>query len=99
LQRSLDLYPTSLAYTALGQVRARAGDLSASLTSLESALELDPQNTTALHQMGVTLLKLDRPDEAVKALTRARSAAAGQPEIQEIDRMLERARREADETG
>jgi hypothetical protein len=99
LQRSLDLYPTSLAYTALGQVRARAGDLSASLTSLESALELDPQNTTALHQMGVTLLKLDRPDEAVKALSRARSAAAGQPEIQEIDRMLERARREADETG
>jgi hypothetical protein len=99
LELSLDLQPTATAYTALGQVHAREGDLAASLAALESALELDPQNTTALHQMGATWLRLGRPGEAVKALTRARSSAAGQPGTQEIDRMLERARREVDEAG
>jgi cytochrome c-type biogenesis protein CcmH/NrfG len=95
LQQSLDVHPTAVAHTALGQVYAREGNLSASLASLESALELDPQNTMALHQMGATLLKLGRPGDALKALTRARSSAAGQPETEEIDRMLERARRDA----
>jgi hypothetical protein len=95
LQRSLDIRPTALAYTALGQVLALEGDLSASLTALESALAIDPQNTTALHQMGANWLRLGRPDEALKALTRARSGAAGTPEAQEIERKLERARREA----
>jgi hypothetical protein len=99
LRRSLEVQPTATAYTALGQVHAREGDLSESLAALESALALDPRNTTALHQLGVTWLRLGRPDEALKALTRARSSAAGQPEVQEIDRMLERARREASSAG
>ena len=42
------------------------------------------------------MLKLGRPDEALKALTRARSSAAGQPGTDEIDRMLERARQDSE---
>lgn len=99
LRRSLDIHPTATAYTALGQVEAREGNLSESLTALESAIALDPQNTTALHQMGATWLKLGRPDEAVEALTRARKSAVGQQDVEEIDRMLERALREAIDTG
>jgi tetratricopeptide (TPR) repeat protein len=99
LQLSLEIHPTATAYTALGQVYAREGKLSASLTALESALELDPQNTTALHQMGANWLELGQPGEAVKALTRARSSADGQPGSHEIDRLLERARHEANEAG
>ncbi len=96
LHKSLDVHPTAIAHTALGQVYAREGNLTASLTALESALELDAQHTMALHQMGATLLKLGRPDEALKALTRARSSAAGQPGTDEIDRMLERARQDSE---
>ena len=99
LQQSLDLHPTALAYTALGQVHAREGSLRESLEALELALKLDPQNTTALHQIGDTWLRLGRPNEAVKALTRARSAATGGAKTHAIDQMLERARREAEKAG
>ena len=97
LQQSLELHPTAIAYTALGQVHAREGNLTASQTALESALTLDPDNTTALHQMGSNWLRLGRPEEASKALLRARGSAPGHQQAQEIDRMLERARREANE--
>ena len=99
MQQSLDLHPTALAYTALGQVHAREGSLRESLEALESALMLDPQNTTALHQIGDTWLRLGRPNEAVKALTQARRAATGDAEAYAIDQMLERARREAEKAG
>jgi tetratricopeptide (TPR) repeat protein len=51
---------------------ARKGAPRNALSMFDQALELDPLSGTAWHELGVTLLDLKKPGEALRALRRAR---------------------------
>jgi tetratricopeptide (TPR) repeat protein len=71
LHRFVDLMPdSSHGWTALGVAQSRGGDVRAAMTSLERALEIDPQNAYALRNLGALQGK-ESPQQALPILERA----------------------------
>lgn len=71
LQRFVELLPdSSHGWTALGVAQSRNGDGQSAMVSLESALEIDPQNAYALRNLGALLVK-ESPEEALPILAQA----------------------------
>jgi tetratricopeptide (TPR) repeat protein len=71
LHRFVDLVPdSSHGWTALGVAQSRDVDVRGATTSLERALEIDPQNAYALRNLG-SLLGKESPQEALPILERA----------------------------
>jgi tetratricopeptide (TPR) repeat protein len=71
LRRFVDLVPdSSHGWTALGVAQSRDGDVRGATTSLERALEIDPQNAYALRNLGA-LLGDESPEQALPILERA----------------------------
>ena len=65
----------AMAWGGLGFFQEQAGELEAAEASLRRALELDPSLASARHSLTVTLRRLDKPAEALRA-----SASATAPE-------------------
>jgi tetratricopeptide (TPR) repeat protein len=61
----------ALAYARLGQLYEDQGNLQQALTYSRKALELEPSNGRYRYAVGSQLLRLDRPDPAVRHLRRA----------------------------
>lgn len=59
----------------------RAGQMAESLTDLEAARRLDPDNARVLDLMGMAYLALDQPDRAEKAFREAHVRAPEEPEF------------------
>jgi tetratricopeptide (TPR) repeat protein len=60
---------------------ARKGAPRNALAMFDQALELDPLSGTTLHELGVTLLDLKKPTEALRALRRAREVLGDSAEL------------------
>jgi tetratricopeptide (TPR) repeat protein len=60
---------------------ARKGAPRNAIAMFKQALELDPLSGPALHEMGITLLELKRPSEALPVLRRAREALGDSVEL------------------
>jgi tetratricopeptide (TPR) repeat protein len=60
---------------------ARKGAPRNALAMFKQALELDPLSGSALHEMGITLLELKRPSEALPILRRAREVLGDSIEL------------------
>lgn len=69
LQKAIGLDPKSAdAWAQLGYASRRIGAFSSSLSSYETALELDPKHQSALSYLGELYLDLNQPDKAKEQL-------------------------------
>lgn len=60
-----------VALTTQGTRALAAGDLKAALTNLRQAAKLDPSNLRIQFNLGLTLVRMGKPDEAIGPLNRA----------------------------
>lgn len=71
LTRYVDLIPdSSSGWTALGVAQARPGDIDRATATLQRALELDPDNSHALRNLGAILIQRS-PEKALPVLESA----------------------------
>lgn len=71
---SIDLYPTAEAYTFRGWSLSMLGRLDEAITECKVAIELDPEYGNPYNDIGVYLIDLDQPDEAIPWLKKAMQA-------------------------
>jgi hypothetical protein len=97
LERSLELYPTARAWTALGNLERVEGRLEAARTALDEAIALDPDYAMAHKRRGEVLAALGELDLALEALHRAERLAPENPNIRNSVEQVERRRTRAAE--
>jgi hypothetical protein len=78
LDRSLALYPTSAAWSALGTWHERRSERRQAIEAYGRAVELDPEDSGSLHRIGVLWLELGEPERGREALARAVELAPSQ---------------------
>jgi adenylate cyclase len=72
----------SMAHYAMGIVRRLQSRLAEAQTELETAIALDPNNASALHQLAVTLMWLGQPQAAITHVQKGIRLSPHDPEIQ-----------------
>ncbi|MEM7025804.1 MAG: tetratricopeptide repeat protein [Pseudomonadota bacterium] len=70
-ERSIERHPTAEAHTFLGWSKSSLGHLEEAIDECEKAIELDPDYGNPYNDIGVYLIDLGRPDEAVSWFERA----------------------------
>ena len=100
LRRSIDLFPTAGAWTALGTQYRAEGEADLALAAFDAAIELDSRAWAAHYERAVALLaKAPRADgdplreEAIRSLERTLELRPGHPGASQL---LARVRRELD---
>lgn len=73
-QKSIDVYPTAEGYTSLGRSLSSLGRIEEAIAECKKAIELDPDYGNPYNDIGVYLIDLGRPDEAVPWLMKAMRA-------------------------
>jgi tetratricopeptide (TPR) repeat protein len=73
-QQSIAAFPTAEAYTFLGWTYAWKGRLEDGIVEAKKAIQLDPNYGNPYNDIGLYLIELDRPDEAVDWLQKAMKA-------------------------
>jgi len=76
---SLALHPTAEAYTFLGWTYHFQGKIEDAITECKRAIEIDPDFGNPYNDIGVYLIDLGRPDEAIPWLERAMTAKRYEP--------------------
>ena len=71
---SIDLYPTAEAYTFRGWSLGMLGRLKEAIAECKVAIELDPDYGNPYNDIGVYLIDLGQPDEAIPWLKKAMRA-------------------------
>ena len=71
---SIDLYPTAEAYTFRGWSLSMLGRLDEAIAECKVAIELDPEYGNPYNDIGVYLIDLGQPDEAIPWLKKAMQA-------------------------
>ena len=71
---SIDLYPTAEAYTFRGWSLSMLGRLEEAIAECKVAIELDPDYGNPYNDIGVYLIDLGQPDEAIPWLKKAMRA-------------------------
>lgn len=71
---SIDLYPTAEAYTFRGWSLSMLGRLGEAIAECKVAIELDPDYGNPYNDIGVYLIDLGQPDEAIPWLKKAMRA-------------------------
>ncbi len=83
--KGLDLHPdVSPAYIVLARILCQLGDLSGSVATFEQALELDPENLSALVGYARVQILLGEEMAARKILLKARSLSSADPIINKL---------------
>jgi hypothetical protein len=82
LDRSLALYPTAAAWTALGQWHEKASQWQEALDAYAKAAELDPTDSKPPYYQALILLQLGQPERAREHLQRAAELAPGSRRVQ-----------------
>lgn len=106
-RKSIEAHPTAEGHTFLGWSLSELGQLEAAIDECKTAIEIDPDYGNPYNDIGVYLIELDRPDEAVPWLEKAMRAERyccyqyphfnlgrvrlGQGRVQEAKRAFERA--------
>jgi hypothetical protein len=80
-ERSNALEANALAWTNIGALNERQGQIQAALSAYDSALALEPDNIDALYYAGRASLKVGRRDAARRHLERAASLAPDRGDI------------------
>ena len=80
-ERSIALEPNAVAWTNIGALHENAGRVEEALSAYSAALELAPDDVTALHYAGRASLKAGRRDAALAHLERAVSLAPDRDDI------------------
>jgi tetratricopeptide (TPR) repeat protein len=70
-RKSLEIHPTAEAHTFLGWSLSQLGRLDEAIAECKRAIELDPEYGNPYNDIGVYLIELGRPDEAIPWLTKA----------------------------
>ncbi|MCH7869184.1 MAG: tetratricopeptide repeat protein, partial [Myxococcales bacterium] len=78
LERSIDQRASALAWTALGQVRARQKDWPGAEEALTQAIALEPDQRSALHELGQVRFTAGDAAGAIAPLERALELSAGE---------------------
>lgn len=78
-KESIALHPTADAHTYLGWAYSFLGRLEEAIAQCEIAIELDPEFGNPYNDIGVYLMQLQRPDEAISWLERAKAAKRYEP--------------------
>jgi len=73
-ERSIAIHPTAIGHTFLGWSLSNLNRLEEAIEQCKRAIELDPNYGNPYNDIGVYLLGLDRPDEAIGWLQRALQA-------------------------
>lgn len=73
-QKSIELHPTAEAHTYLGWSLSKLGRLEDAIAECKKAIPLDPDFGNPYNDIGVYLIELDRPDEAIAWLLKATRA-------------------------
>jgi Tfp pilus assembly protein PilF len=76
---SLALFPTAEAYTFLGWTYHFQGKIEDAIAECKRAIELDPEFGNPYNDIGVYLIDLGRPDEAIPWLEQAIKAKRYEP--------------------
>lgn len=90
LERSLEIGPSALAWTAMGELHQRGGDSREAFAAYDAALALDPENVLALDQSAYLWIQLGDLDRAEETISRAIALA---PERQDLRDTLEEIRK------
>lgn len=69
--KSIDLYPTAEAYTFRGWSFSELGRIEEAIAECKMAIELDPDYGNPYNDIGVYLIDLDQPEEAISWLKKA----------------------------
>jgi tetratricopeptide (TPR) repeat protein len=91
LERSIDQHPSSLAWTALGQVRSRQRNWRGAEDALTQAIALDRDQRTALHELGLVRYSSGDAAGAIAPLERALALSKGE-DHSNVAQLLDRAR-------
>jgi Tfp pilus assembly protein PilF len=73
-RRSIAIHPTAEAHTFLGWSLSYLGDLEEAIAECEAAIAIDPDYGNPYNDIGVYLIDLGRPDEAIPWLEKAMQA-------------------------
>lgn len=73
-QRSLERHPTAEAFTFMGWAYSHLGDYAAAISKCESAISVDPDFGNPYNDIGAYLISLQRLDEAIPWLEKAKHA-------------------------
>ncbi len=73
-RRSIEAYPTAEGHTFLGWSLSYLGQTEEAITECKKAIELDPDYGNPYNDIGVYLIDLGRPDEAIPWLKKAMQA-------------------------
>ena len=95
-ERSIALRPSAAAWVQVAGLRRAAGDLEGVVQAFESAVTLAPHQDHLYYELGLVLLRLERPAEARAAFARAQAL---DPERGIYGTLLERATRKAGDHG
>ena len=69
--KSIDLHPTAEAYTFRGWSFSELGRIEEAIAECKMAIEVDPDYGNPYNDIGVYLIDLDRPEEAISWLQKA----------------------------
>jgi tetratricopeptide (TPR) repeat protein len=78
-KESLALYPTAEAHTFLGWAMSWRGDIQGAIDECKKAIEVDPTFGNPYNDIGAYLIELDRHDEAIPWLEKAKLAERYDP--------------------
>ena len=73
-RQSIKVYPTAEGHTFLGWSLSHLGQTAEAIAQCERAIELDPDYGNPYNDIGVYLIELGRPDEAIPWLNKATEA-------------------------
>ena len=73
-QQSIDIHPTAEGHTYLGWSMSRLGQLDEAIAECKKAIALDPDFGNPYNDIGVYLINLGRPQEAIPWLEKAAEA-------------------------
>jgi Tfp pilus assembly protein PilF len=76
---SISLYPTAEAHTFLGWALSWKGDVDAAIDECKRAIEVDPEFGNPYNDIGAYLIELNKPEEAIAWLERAKRATRYDP--------------------
>jgi tetratricopeptide (TPR) repeat protein len=78
-KKSIELYPTAEAHTFLGWTYSFQKRYEEAIAECHAAIRVDPDFGNPYNDIGVYLMELGRPDEAIEWLERAKQAPRYEP--------------------
>lgn len=80
LEKELKAHPTSRGYVRLSDLNFDNNDVPRAKKASENAIKIDPTNWEGYHNLGTSLSRLGKYEEALKQLEKAMKLAPGRPE-------------------